>query len=118
MKNKNLFESIKIAIIGMITAFKLEKNLTTYTIIAIIGFILNIIFRIDTIWWLGYILTTLGVFASEYINTSIEKLADTVTKEIKPEIKIVKDIASAPVLTWGIGYFTVEIIAIVSKIIC
>lgn len=117
MKNRNLIESVKIAIIGMITAFKIEKNFRTYTIIAMVGLILNILFKIEFIWWISYMLTVLGVFSAEYMNTAIENLADTVTTEIQSEIKIVKDIAASSVLTWGIGYFAVEVIAIGSKII-
>lgn len=38
------------------------------------------------------------VLAAELLNTSIEKLADHVTPEIHPQIKIVKDLGSAAVL--------------------
>lgn len=117
MKNKTFTDSLKCAFAGLKKAFRSEKNFIIYMGIAITALVFNIIFKIDMCWWIGYIVTVCGVFATELLNTAIEKLADVFTSEITEEIKAVKDIAAAAVLFWGFGFFTNEIIALGSKII-
>ena len=115
MKNKTFIDSLKCAFVGLLKAFKSEKNFIIYAVIAITALILNIVFKVEMFWWIGYIVTVCGVFAAELINTAIEKLADAFTSEITNEIKAVKDIAASAVLFWGFGFFAVEIIALGSK---
>lgn len=115
MKNKTFIDSLKCAFAGLLKAFKSEKNFIIYAVIAITALILNIVFKVEMFWWIGYIVTVCGVFAAELINTAIEKLADAFTSEITNEIKAVKDIAASAVLFWGFGFFAVEIIALGSK---
>ncbi len=115
MKNKTFTDSLKCAFAGLLKAFKSEKNFIIYAVIAITALILNIVFKVEMFWWIGYIVTVCGVFAAELINTAIEKLADAFTNEITNEIKAVKDIAASAVLFWGFGFFAIEIIALGSK---
>lgn len=117
MKNKTFIDSLRCAFVGLGKAFKSEKNFIIYAVIAITGLVLNIIFKVEMCWWIGYIVTVCGVFAAELINTAIEKLADAFTSDITDQIKAVKDIAAAAVLFWGFGFFAVEIIALGSKLI-
>lgn len=117
MKNKTFIDSLKCAFVGLIKAFRSEKNFIIYMFIAVTALVLNIFFEVEMHWFVGYIVTVCGVFASELINTAIEKLADLFTSEIRDEIKAVKDIAASSVLFWGFGFFAVEIIALGSKLI-
>ena len=117
MKNKTFVDSLKCAFVGLKKAFCSEKNFVIYILIALTALVLNIVFKVETHWFVGYIVTVCGVFASALINTAIEKLADFFTSEIRDEIKAVKDIAAAAVLFWGFGFFAVEIIALGSKLI-
>lgn len=117
MKNKTFIDSIRCAFVGLKKALRSEKNFLIYTFIATTALVLNIVFKIETYWFVGYIVTVCGVFASELMNTAIERLADFFTSEIRDEIKAVKDIAAAAVLFWGFGFFAVEIIALGSKLL-
>lgn len=56
------------------------------------------------------------VFAVEAVNSSIEKLADLITKEIRPEIKIIKDIAAGAVLISSIFALVVALIIFLPKL--
>lgn len=112
-KNKTFFDSIKCAIRGMYKAFNKEKNFKFYLGIASIFAVLNMYFKVDTHWWVGYIITTCGVFASELVNTAIERLADEVTTEIRVLVGEAKDIAASAVLFWGFGFFIIEILALI-----
>ena len=117
MKNKTFIDSLRCAFVGLKKALRSEKNFLIYTFIATTALVLNIVFKIETYWFAGYIVTVCGVFASELMNTAIERLADFFTSEIRDEIKAVKDIAAAAVLFWGFGFFAVEIIALGSKLL-
>ena len=56
------------------------------------------------------------VFAMEYVNTVIEHIANSITTEIKDEIKVIKDMGAASVLVCGFIYFISEFIMIGSMI--
>jgi len=62
----------------------------------------------------GVLVATLAV---EFLNTSIEKLADHVRPEIHPEIKIVKDLGSAAVLMMLVLSGLVWLLAVSERII-
>ena len=112
MKNKKFLKSIYCAIKGLIFAIKTEKNYKYYLVIDILFFILDLfVLKADKSIWLGYIITSAGVYAFECINTSIEHIADFISKEIHPEIKVIKDMAAAGVLCFGIAFFLVQIVA-------
>ena len=55
--------------------------------------------------------------STECINTSIEHFIDMVDKEIKEEIRIIKDIAAGAVWVWGIGFFASEFFWIIMAIL-
>ncbi|GHU80698.1 hypothetical protein FACS1894145_7330 [Bacteroidia bacterium] len=57
------------------------------------------------------------VFAAEAMNTSIEILADVVSPERHPQIKLVKDIAAGAVLLTTIAAVVVGFIVFLPKII-
>lgn len=117
MKNKTLFDSIKCASKGLWSAVKTEKNFLYYTFIFSLFLILNIIFKVHYLAYITIILFTTGVFSTECINTSIEHFIDMVDKEIKEEIRIIKDIAAGAVWVWGIGFFASEFFWIIMAIL-
>jgi len=56
------------------------------------------------------------VLALELLNTAIEKLCDTISTEIQPEIKIIKDVSAAAVLLSAAGSVVTGIIIFFPKI--
>ncbi len=59
--------------------------------------------RVDRHDWLWLVLAIGWVWTAEAFNTAIERLADAVTTERRPAIKIVKDVAAAGVLVSALG---------------
>lgn len=117
MKNKTFFDSIKCAVQGMRYALKSEKNFRIYIIIAVIFFVLNLICRTELAMHMIFLTICGGVFSAEFINTSLERLSDKVDGNFSSEIKIVKDVAAAGVLVWGIIFFILESVIIIGKFI-
>ena len=112
MKNKTFIKSVWCAIRGLGYALKTEKNYRYYILIYTLTLLVNIYFKVEFTCYIVQLLATMGVFASECLNTSIEHISDLITKELNYEIKIIKDIAAGSVLCWGIAYFTCEILFI------
>lgn len=116
MKNKNIFQSIKCAISGIILAFKAEKNLTLYVLIAVIFFIFNLILKSSILEIAIFIILSSCVFAMEHINTAIERIVDKFILEKDENAKYIKDVAAGAVLICGIAFFVVEGLILIPKI--
>ena len=65
---------------------------------------------------LALILTIALVWISEMINTALEKLADMVTTQFHPQIKIIKDVAAGAVLVAAIAALLTGLIIFIPKI--
>lgn len=116
MKNKNIFQSIKCAVNGIILAFKAEKNLTLYVLIALIFFIFNLILKSSILEIAIFIILSFCVFAMEHINTAIERIVDKFILEKDENAKYIKDVAAGAVLICGIAFFVVEGLILIPKI--
>ena len=111
MKNKTFLKSIYCAIEGLIFALKTEKNYKYYIVINIIFFLLDLfVFKTDKSGW------SAAVYGMECINTSIEHIADFISEDVHPEIKVIKDMGAAGVLCFGIAFFAVQIIELLNYI--
>lgn len=117
MKNKTFLDSVKCAIKGLWYAVKTEKNFMYYSFIFSLFLILNFIFKTYYLSYVTIILFTTGVYSAECLNTSIEHFIDMKDKEIKEEIRIIKDVAAGAVLVWGIGFFASEFFWIIIAIL-
>lgn len=112
VKNKTFFQSVACAVKGLVHALKTEKNYRYYLAITLFFLIMNIILGVEFVCYLFQIVTTLGVFACECVNTAIEHLCDKMTSDIDPAIRLAKDIGAGAVLCWGIAFLVLEFIFI------
>jgi diacylglycerol kinase len=78
--------------------------------------LLGLVLRISLDEWLWIIVAIGAVWYSEAVNTAIERLADAVTLEHHPKIKLAKDCAAASVLIVGLGALLVALIIFVPRI--
>jgi diacylglycerol kinase (ATP) len=74
-------------------------------------------FSISTAEWLAVTVVIGLVLALEAVNTSIETLADLVSKERNATIKKVKDLAAAGVLLAAMAALAVGVLVFLPKII-
>ena len=95
-------KSFKHAFNGLKFFFINEHNGRVHLFSAVFTIALSLYLNLSRLEWVAIISAILIVFAAEIFNSSIEKLADTVTTEINPQIKIVKDLAAAAVLITAI----------------
>jgi len=91
-------KSFKYAFSGLRLFFITEHNARIHLLAAGVAIGLSIYLHLSSTEWIAILSVISAVFVAEIINSSIEKLADVVSPEIHPKIKIVKDLAAAAVL--------------------
>lgn len=115
MKNKNLWQSVRCAARGISSAFRTEKNLKTYVIIAAVFLVLNIISGSGKYDYIILAVCSCGVFSAEFINTAVERACDSRSREFSEDAAFIKDVSAGAVLAWGIVFFVAEAVVLVSN---
>jgi len=91
-------KSFKYAFSGIKLFFITEHNARIHLFAAVLAIGLSVYLQLSSLEWIAILTVVATVFIAEIVNSSIEKLADFVSPEIHPKIKIVKDLAAAAVL--------------------
>jgi diacylglycerol kinase (ATP) len=97
-KAHNLDESFKKAYSGLIYIFKTQRNARLIGLLAIFCISLGIYFGISLSELLLLIITIALVITTEVFNTLVEEVANLVTEETHPKIRLIKDISAGAVL--------------------
>ena len=113
---KQRVKSFSYAIQGLRTMFMSEHNARVHLFFSILAIIFGLYLRIDRVEWLFVGLAITLVFCMELMNSAIEYLADTVTKDIDPGIKKAKDLAAAGVLIAAIFAVSVGLVVFIPKV--
>jgi diacylglycerol kinase (ATP) len=109
--------SFKYAFNGLRTFFLQEHNARVQLVTTLLVISIGIYFNITLLEW-GVLILAIGiVLVAEILNTAIEYLADHTTKDLHPEIKIVKDIAAAGVLIAAFVAFAIGLLVILPHFI-
>jgi diacylglycerol kinase (ATP) len=95
------------ALAGLLHGLRSEKSVRFEAVVLVLVLVVLVIFRPEPIWWAAVALASAGVLAAELLNTAIEALADHLSPEFHPQIRIVKDCAAAAVFVSVIGALTV-----------
>ena len=95
------------ALAGLQHAVRTEKSVRFQAVVLVLVLVALAILRPAPIWWAAVALASAGVFAAELLNTAIEALADHVSPELHPLIRVVKDCAAAAVFVSVIGALAV-----------
>jgi len=110
LKARNLGESFRFAGIGMVQAFRSERNIRIHIAAAVTAVLLSHVLGLGRLETAIVVLATVIVIVAEMVNTALEHLVDLVTAEYHPLAAKVKNIAAGAVLTAAIGAAIVGII--------
>ncbi|AYV74552.1 MULTISPECIES: diacylglycerol kinase family protein [Niallia] len=114
-KNSQL-SSFRLAILGILTAIKQERNVKIHLVITILVIILGLLNDLSKQEWM-FIAFCIGLVISlELINTAIERVVDLVTSEYHPLAKEAKDIAAGAVFIAAILSIVIGGIIFIPKI--
>jgi diacylglycerol kinase (ATP) len=102
---------------GIIDLFRFENNARFHLLAAILVVGAGAWLGLSVMEWV-MVTTQIGlVMAAEGFNTALEKLADRVTTERDPLIRVAKDLSSGAVLIVGIMALIVGLLIFVPKVI-
>jgi diacylglycerol kinase len=111
------FRSVKYALNGLFYALRTERNVQIWLVIALLTIFISLWLDVSRTELLIIFLWMFLIGTSEYLNTSIEKLADRVTLERDEQIKHVKDIAAGATFLASTGAVISGLIIFVPKIL-
>ena len=95
------------ALAGLLHGLRSERSVRFEAVVFILLIVALAVFRPGPIWWAAAALASAAVFAAELLNTAIEALADHLSPELHPQIRVVKDCAAAAVFVSMVGALVV-----------
>ncbi|WP_374757842.1 diacylglycerol kinase family protein [Dyadobacter sediminis] len=107
--------SFRYAGVGIYNLFRYENNARIHLLACIFVVIAGVFFDISSAEWSLLVIQIGLVWSAEAVNTAVEKLADVVSPEYHPGIKVVKDTAAAAVLILAISAVIVGGIIFIPK---
>lgn len=91
-------KSFKYAFNGLKLFFINDHNGRVHLFATIVAIGLSFYLKISGLEWIAILAVISAVFVAEILNSALEKLADVVSPDYHPKIKVVKDLAAAAVL--------------------
>ena len=84
MKARNLGESFRFAAIGMVQAFRSERNIRIHIVAAVSVVLLSYVLGLGRLEAAIVVLAAVVVIVAEMVNTALEHFVDMVTAEYHP----------------------------------
>ncbi|MEO7768830.1 MAG: diacylglycerol kinase family protein [Ferruginibacter sp.] len=88
---------------GIQHCFATQLNFRIHLFILLLVVITGFFLKITNTEWLFIVVCSMLVLALEMINTAIEQMCDSVTKNIHPAIRMIKDVSAGAVLVGAAG---------------
>ena len=97
------------ALAGLMYSLRRERSVRFEAAVLVLVLAALVIMHPGPLWWAAVALASAGVLAAELLNTAIEALADHLSPELHPQIRIVKDCAAAAVFVAVVGALAVAV---------
>lgn len=101
---------------GIIVAWRTERHLKVHSVAALAVVCLGLVLKLSGVEWAILILAMGMVFAAEYANSALERLADRVSVDRHPLIRDAKDFAAASVLVAALAAAVVGLLILGPKL--
>jgi diacylglycerol kinase len=102
---------------GFRALFRTEHNAWIHFTLTVAAGAAGVVLGISKEEWLALIIVFGLVWMAELFNTCLEKVMDFLTEERHPQIKIIKDLAAAAVLTAAIVAFLVGLLIFIPRLL-
>jgi diacylglycerol kinase (ATP) len=106
MKPKSWFQSVNLAIEGIIYAVRTQRHMRYHFFAALAALVLSLLLNISRLEFILLCMAIVVVLVAEMLNTAIEVTVDMISEKYHPLAKIAKDIAAGVVLVASIGALT------------
>jgi diacylglycerol kinase (ATP) len=114
---KARIRSFRYAFEGLNSFFATQHNAIIHLLMTIVAFTSAIFFKVSKGEAIALVIAAGMVWATELFNTAIEKLADLVSNDMHPSVKIIKDVSAAAVLIAAIAAFITGAIIFLPKLL-
>jgi rRNA maturation RNase YbeY len=98
VKSESLITSFRFAILGILSAFRSERNMWIHLTISVLVVLSGIFLKIQQFEWGLIIFSIAIVITTELINTALEYLVNLIKEERSESVRRIKDISAAAVL--------------------
>lgn len=115
MKGRPLHHRLGFAWAGLCQAFVRESSFRAHLRTLAGTAVLLVSLRPAPMWWAAIAISAALVLSLEMLNSALEGLVDLLHPAIHPEIKVIKDMASAAVMIGGIGAIVVAVCALIDN---
>jgi diacylglycerol kinase len=102
---------------GFRALFRTEHNSWIHFSLTLAALVAGGVLRISRVEWMALVIAFGLVWMAEIFNTCLEKVMDFLTGELHPQVKIIKDLAAAAVLTAAIVAFVVGLLIFIPRIL-
>jgi diacylglycerol kinase (ATP) len=109
-------KSFKYAFNGLKLFFIYDHNGRIHLFAGMVAIGLSFYLKISGLEWIAILSVISAVFVAEILNSALEKLADVVSPDYHPKIKVVKDLAAAAVLVAAFLAVAVGFIVFIPKL--
>jgi len=117
IKSESLLSSFRFAILGLLSAFRSERNMWIHLTASLIVVIAGIVLKIQPLEWGLIIFSIALVITTELINTGLEYLVNLIKAERNELVRRIKDISAAAVMISAIGAAAIGLIVFLPKIL-
>jgi diacylglycerol kinase len=114
--NLNFRASLRNAFHGLIYVFTTQRNAKIHSVITALVLIAGIFFHIALLEWVAVVFAIGLVWASECLNTAVEKLTDLASPDYHELAKASKDTAAAAVLVAAFSAAVIGLIIFLPKL--
>lgn len=114
---KARLKSFQYAFQGLSGFFSTQHNAIIHLIMTLLAFSAAVFYNITKTEAIAITLAIGFVWAAELFNTAVERLADIVSKDHRPEIKFIKDVSAAAVLLAAVAALITGAIVFLPKIL-
>ena len=114
---KARLKSFQYAFEGLSSFFSTQPNAVIHLIMTLLACSGAVFYNISKAEAMAVTLSIGFVWTAELFNTALEKLADIVSTDHRPEIKFIKDVSAAAVLLSAVAAFITGAIVFLPKLL-
>jgi len=114
---RSRLKSFRFAFEGLNSFFSTQHNAIIHLIMTLIAFTAAVLYNVTKVEAIAIALAIGFVWVAELFNTAVEKLADLISTDHRPEIKFIKDVSAAAVLLSAAAAFITGAIIFLPKLV-
>jgi diacylglycerol kinase len=110
-------KSFAYAFAGFKQFFRTEYNAWIHALATLLVIPFSFMMEISPMEWIAIVFAIAFVWITEMLNTAVEKTMDHLSPEEHPQVKLIKDVAAAAVLTASVAACIIAFIIYIPKLL-